>query len=68
MDHAVKRGRWKVIGNISSVASPEDDPPPRFIQDPLDKTKFSIYLAKSEMLHAKSALGWRELRFGNPST
>jgi hypothetical protein len=42
MDHAVKRGRWKIIGN----AALEDfllNPPPRFIQDPLRKDVFEIY-------------------------
>lgn len=42
MDHAVKRGRWIVVGN-----APLDqvllNPPPRFIQDPLRKDHFSIY-------------------------
>ena len=41
MDHAVKKGRWPVVGH-----SPVQDrllPPPRFIQDPLDRDSFSIY-------------------------
>ena len=42
MDHAVKRGRWVVVGN-----APLDDtllnPPPRFLQDALKKNLFRIY-------------------------
>jgi hypothetical protein len=41
MHHAIKGGRWPVIGHI-----PLDDQvksPPRFIQDPLDKNIFRIY-------------------------
>lgn len=41
MHHAVKTGRWPVVGHI-----PLDDQlhaPPRFIQDPLNKSNFSIY-------------------------
>jgi hypothetical protein len=41
MNHAIKSGRWKVVGHIS-----RDDglrAPPQFIQDPLDKRSFSIY-------------------------
>jgi len=41
MDHAVKKGRWDIVGN-----SPLNDRlsrPPRFIQDPLNKNRFSIY-------------------------
>jgi hypothetical protein len=42
MDHAVKKGRWKIIGNISpDLLSVEA--PPKFIHDPLDRTRFSIY-------------------------
>ena len=42
MDHAVKRGRWVIVGN-----APLDDsllnPPPRFMQDALRKNLFRIY-------------------------
>ena len=42
MDHAVKSGCWKVLGNV-----PLDgallNPPARFIQDPLRPDQFSIY-------------------------
>jgi len=41
MHHAVRKGRWPIIGH-----SPLDDHlrrPPTFIQDPLNKNSFSIY-------------------------
>jgi hypothetical protein len=41
MDYAVKSGRWPIVGHI-----PLEDrlvPPPKFIQDPLNKNSFSIY-------------------------
>jgi hypothetical protein len=39
MDYAVKRGRWKIIGNISSdILSIEG--PPRFIQEPIGQIEF----------------------------
>ena len=42
MDHAVKRGRWVVVGSV-----PLDDslmnPQPKFIQDALQKDVFRIY-------------------------
>jgi hypothetical protein len=43
MDHAVKRGRWVIVGN-----APLDDrllnPPPRFMQDAIRKDRFRIYV------------------------
>jgi len=42
MDHAVKRGRWPVVGHLpldSKLAAP----PPRFIQDVNRPDSFSIY-------------------------
>jgi hypothetical protein len=42
MDHAVKKGRWKILGNISPEML-STEVPPKFIQDPLDRTNFSIY-------------------------
>lgn len=42
MNHAVTRGRWRVVGG-----APLDEvlrsPPPRFMQDALDPDSFSIY-------------------------
>jgi hypothetical protein len=42
MDYAVKRGLWTVVGHL-----PLEDallsPPPRFMQDALNPTSFSIY-------------------------
>lgn len=42
MNHAVTRGRWKIIGNASLEAALKI-PPPRFIQDALDPDLFRIY-------------------------
>lgn len=42
MDYAIKRGRWKIVGNIP-LGSIKADPPPKFIQDPLNKENFNIY-------------------------
>jgi hypothetical protein len=41
MDYAIKEGRWPVVGHISF----DDEPvlPPKFIQDPVDKARFSLY-------------------------
>jgi hypothetical protein len=42
MDHAVKRGRWVVIGN-EPLGDTLLDPPLFFMQDILHKDRFSIY-------------------------
>jgi Immunity protein 26 len=42
MDWAVKKGRWKVIGG-SPLEGCFSILPPKFIQDPIDKDRFSIY-------------------------
>jgi hypothetical protein len=41
MDDAVKEGRWIVVGHAPFNGDPVL--PPKFIQDPLDKNKFSLY-------------------------
>jgi hypothetical protein len=42
MDSAVKKGRWTIVGSAPLEPSLVV-PPPKFIQDPMDKEKFSIY-------------------------
>jgi hypothetical protein len=42
MDHAVKRGRWIVVGSAPLNAALMN-PPPRFMQDALNLDSFSIY-------------------------
>jgi hypothetical protein len=42
MDHAVKSGRWKVLGNVA-LDGALLNPPARFIQDPLRPDQFSLY-------------------------
>lgn len=41
MHHAVKKGRWPIVGHIPMDESLQS--PPKFIQDALDKNKFEIY-------------------------
>jgi hypothetical protein len=41
MDHVIKTGRWPVVGHHH--LEEQLHPPPRFIQDALDKSSFSIY-------------------------
>jgi hypothetical protein len=42
MNHAVKTGRWPVIGH-EPLKGEMLTLPPKFIQDPIDETTFSIY-------------------------
>jgi len=42
MNHAVTRGRWKVVGN-APLDEALKNPPPRFMQDALNPHSFSIY-------------------------
>lgn len=42
MDHAVKSGRWRVIGNLP-LDEKDAYPTPTFMQDRFDKTRFQIY-------------------------
>jgi hypothetical protein len=42
MNHAVTRGRWRVMGN-ASLEEALKNPPPRFMQDALDPDLFRIY-------------------------
>ena len=42
MNHAVTRGRWKVVGN-AQLNEALKNPPPRFMQDALNPSSFSIY-------------------------
>jgi Immunity protein 26 len=41
MDHAIKAGRWPIVGHLPLEEGL--NPPPRFIQNSLDKKSFSIY-------------------------
>ena len=42
MDHAVKRGRWKIVGNLPLEENLQK-PAPKFMQDRLRPDSFSIY-------------------------
>ena len=42
MDHAIKRGRWVIVGN-AMLEEVLLNPPPQFMQDALQKDRFSIY-------------------------
>jgi hypothetical protein len=42
MDHAVKRGRWVIVGN-APLNNSLLNPPLRFMQDILNKNRFRIY-------------------------
>lgn len=41
MHHAVKRGRWSIVGHVPLNDGLEA--PPKFIQDALNKSRFEIY-------------------------
>jgi len=41
MDHAVKKGRWPIVGHFP--LKDQLQPPPMFIQEPLSKNTFSVY-------------------------
>ena len=66
MDHAVKRGRWVVVGS-----APLDErllnPPPRFIKTPYGKT-YLVFMKKGEkfvLRRGKSASGLSARPFGS---
>jgi len=42
MNHAITSGRWKVVGH-APLEPFLQDPPPRFMQDALNKSRFRIY-------------------------
>ena len=42
MDYAVKKGRWRIVGN-APLDNLLKNPPPRFMQDALRKDVFRIY-------------------------
>ena len=67
MDHAVKRGRWVIVGHVP-LDSSLLNPPPRFIQDAIRKDQFSIYEkgGRSALLRRKNALGSNVLLVGIP--
>ncbi|MGA3210294.1 MAG: immunity 26/phosphotriesterase HocA family protein [Terriglobales bacterium] len=41
MDRAIMKGRWPIVGHIS--LDEKLQPPPKFIQDPINKDVFRIY-------------------------
>jgi hypothetical protein len=57
MNHAVKTGRWPVIGH-EPLNGAILCLPPKFIQDPIDKTP----------LQGNNAAAWKGHQFGSPST
>jgi hypothetical protein len=63
MNHAIKTGRWPIVGHI-----PLEDglrAPPQFIQDPLNLNSFSIYengeirpATRSEIIGLERVVAW----------
>ena len=68
MNHAVKTGRWPVVGHEPLKAAMLVLTP-KFIQDPIDKTIVSIY--ENGIIRAatrNNAAAWKGHQFGSPST